>query len=145
MASRISIRSCSSFEGLAGAGAAASTGFLVLLYALTIRNKTNPTITKEIIVLIHAPYIMAFSGVVTVPSAAVTAPVSTTFKSAKLTPPAKCQIIGIITKLTKPFTTAPIAPARITATARSITLPVMIKLLNSFNIFIVFKLIGKQT
>jgi len=50
-ASLISIRRASS-EGPAGA----ATGFLVLLYALTIRNITRPTTTKLMIVSIQAPY-----------------------------------------------------------------------------------------
>ena len=37
------------------AGAAASTGFFVLLYALISINITNPTIIKLMIVLIHLP------------------------------------------------------------------------------------------
>ena len=58
--------------------------------------------------------------------------------SAKLDPPVNIPIIGIIIILTKPLTTAPTAPASITAIAKSTTLPVIIKFLNSFNIFLIF-------
>lgn len=47
-------------DGPAGAGA--STGFLVLLYAFTRRNITKPTNTKLIMEFNQAPYLMAFSG-----------------------------------------------------------------------------------
>ena len=58
----------------------------------------------------------------------------TYFNCEKSIPPVNCPTIGIIISLTNPFTTKPIAPASNTATAKSITLPVIINFLNSFNI-----------
>src|SRR5690606_7443983 len=118
------------------AGAAGAAGFLTLLYDLTIINKTKPTITRLMRELIQAPYLIALSGFVTLPSAAMTASDSTICISEKSMPPVKNPTMGIIMSLTNPFTTRPTAPANNTATAKSMTLPVMIKFLNYYSIIV---------
>lgn len=87
-------------------------------------NNTNPTITRLIIALTHLPHIIAFSATaaVTTTSQSITAGKASDnvyFNSAKSIPPEKCPIMGIMMSPTNPETTRPIAPAKITAIARS--------------------------
>ncbi len=95
---------------------------------------TQPITNKLKILVNHLPQRIAFSGFVSVPSAATSAGDNTYFKSEKSTPPVACPTTGIMMSDTNPLTTKPTAPAKITAIAKSITFPVIINSLNSFNI-----------
>jgi hypothetical protein len=122
----IVLKQCGHSFVVGSAGAAGAGAFFMLFAAFTIRKTIKATMMKSTVACRKDPQLIT-----TVPMVVV--------NSLKLTPPSSSPTIGMIMSLTREVMIFPNAPAMMTATARSSTLPRMMKALNSFNM--IFSLI----